>query len=256
MLKQAMEFLMEKARPELVEVGERKYSTNDLYPVLLPQVEGFKVSSLSSIIQYLKDNPDDVGIRKIIAIESPERALLKTQAYGEFEQRDTLIQADAFIPRIRFGEWMGKENFIIQLQSAFTKFEDKTKEGEIVLSEGDKDILLKCIGNLKSEVVKNHGDDGVSQKVEIKQGIATVAEAVVPNPVTLAPYRTFPEIIQVPSNFIFRMREGRDGIEMALFEADGGAWRIEAMKRIRDWFKVQIENELDEEEAKRITILA
>ena len=68
--------------------------------------------------------------------------------------------------------------------------------------------------------------------VTIKTGIASVGEAEVPNPVTLAPYRTFPEIEQVESKFIFRMKEGPLA---AIFEADGGAWKNEAMKRIKEY---------------------
>ena len=109
----------------------------------------------------------------------------------------------------------------------------------------------KVVKNIKGETVRNFGDDGVSQKVEIKQGIATVAEAVVPNPVVLAPYRSFPEIEQIESEFIFRMREG-SGIEMALFEADGGAWRIQAIASVKRW----IEKELKENDIDNVTVLA
>lgn len=116
---------------------------------------------------------------------------------------------------------------------------------------GDKEALLKVIGNLKTEAVKKHSDDGISQKVEIKQGITTVAEAVVPNPVLLAPFRTFPEIDQVPSQFIFRMRENR-GVEMALFEADGGAWEMETIQRI----KIYLESQIKEHGVENVTILA
>ena len=62
-----------------------------------------------------------------------------------------------------------------------------------------------------------------------------------PNPVRLKPFRTFLEINQPESDFIFRMREGR-GVECAIYEADGGAWQIEAMQRI----KVYIQNALND----------
>lgn len=73
-----------------------------------------------------------------------------------------------------------------------------------------------------------------SQKVTVKTGVASVSDAVVPNPVTLAPYRTFPEVEQPESKFIFRMKEGPTA---ALFEADGGAWRNTAILGIKEYLK-------------------
>ena len=70
-----------------------------------------------------------------------------------------------------------------------------------------------------------YGDDGVSQKATIKTGIASKEAAIVPSPVTLTPYRTFTEIAQSPSQFIFRMKQNGGVIQCALFEADGGAWK-------------------------------
>ena len=98
----------------------------------------------------------------------------------------------------------------------------------------DKSILLKYTGLVQDDAVKTIGDNGVSQAVTIKTGVASVGQAEVPNPVTLAPYRTFPEIIQPESKFIFRMKEGPSA---ALFEADGGAWRNQAILGIKEYLK-------------------
>ncbi len=49
------------------------------------------------------------------------------------------------------------------------------------------------------------------------------------------------EVEQPESKFVFRMRKGVDGPEAALFEADGGAWKIEAMKRIKEYLEGQLQ---------------
>lgn len=72
----------------------------------------------------------------------------------------------------------------------------------------------------------------------------------VPNPVELAPYRTFLEVEQPESQFIFRMK---DGPRCAIFEADGGAWRNQAITNIREYLKNELFEEID---SNRITILA
>jgi len=90
---------------------------------------------------------------------------------------------------------------------------------------------------ITEDEVKQLGDDGVSQSITVKGGVARRENVEVPNPVILAPYRTFPEIEQPESRFIFRMRTGP---QAALYEADGGAWRNEAMARIKDWLEEQL----------------
>lgn len=60
--------------------------------------------------------------------------------------------------------------------------------------------------------------------------------------VELAPFRSFPEIEQPVSSFIFRLRGG-DPVHAplcALFEADGRRWEHEAMQRVRAWLAERV----------------
>ncbi len=46
---------------------------------------------------------------------------------------------------------------------------------------------------------------------------------------------------QPESAFVFRMRDdGRDGVQCAIFEADGGAWKNEAMENIRAYLQDEL----------------
>lgn len=105
-------------------------------------------------------------------------------------------------------------------------------------------LLLKFAGTVENGTVAEYGDDGVSQKATIKTGIATKADAKVPNPVRLRPYRTFIEVEQPESAFVFRMRDNGDrgGVECAIFEADGGAWKNAAMKSIKEYLQFELED--------------
>jgi hypothetical protein len=100
---------------------------------------------------------------------------------------------------------------------------------------------LKVVGNIKKEDVRTVGDNGVSQSVTAKVGVATVGQVEVPNPVALMP-RTFVEVEQPESNLIFRMQNGP---RYALFEADGGAWKVQAMKNIKDYLLAALEEEFE-----------
>ena len=72
-------------------------------------------------------------------------------------------------------------------------------------------------------------------------GIASKSDAVVPNPVKLRPYRTFVEVEQPVSEFVFRMKDN-NGITCALFEADGGAWKNTAMRNIKNYLESELED--------------
>ena len=68
-------------------------------------------------------------------------------------------------------------------------------------------------------------DNGVTQTVEARKGIALKAREQVKPRVPLCPFRTFLEVEQPESEFLVRMREGG---EIGLFEADGGMWKLDA----------------------------
>lgn len=55
----------------------------------------------------------------------------------------------------------------------------------------------------------------------------------------LRPYRTFREVEQPASRFVLRLQSGQgDGMpKAALFEADGGAWRLTAIEAIARWLR-------------------
>ena len=102
-------------------------------------------------------------------------------------------------------------------------------------------LILTVAGNVESKTVANYGDDGTSQKATISKGIAGKEDVLVPNPVILRPYRTFLEVEQPESKFIFRIKEGNDGQPFfKLIEADGGIWKYEAVASIKEYLMENI----------------
>ena len=79
----------------------------------------------------------------------------------------------------------------------------------------------------------------------VAAGITRVAEAPVPNPIKLRPYRTFLEVEQPASLFVFRLRENKEaGIQAALFEADGGMWENLARLKIKDFLHERLADKI------------
>lgn len=222
--KEAIEYLVNvgEDRVKIVDVNNQKYSTKNLVKIDNEvELKEMKVSTLSGLVDYMKSEVDSVLKDKnnvLIRVESPTTVRVEMGIDSD-GRRQTLLCAKAIVPLINFDFFYETEAFNILLQSAF-------------ISSEHRDVLLKVVGNIKEEVIKSVGDDGISQAATIKTGVATIQDVKVPNPVTLTPRRTFVEVKQPQSSFVFRMK---DGPRCALFEADGGAWRIEAMNNIKEY---------------------
>ncbi|RXM53924.1 hypothetical protein DP134_14035 [Clostridium tetani] len=223
--REALEYLVNLGEEEnpIIDLKQGTYSKVNLTRVTDPLASTLKVSTLTGLVDYIKTNIDKLG-KLLIQVKSHDDVRLYSPL-NEDRQREMYIKAEAILPNnIYYGQFIDTERFNIMLQSSFA-------------NSGDKEVLLKYTGLVQDEAVKSIGDDGVSQQVTVKTGVASVGQAVVPNPVSLAPYRTFPEIEQPISEFIFRMKEGPSA---ALFEADGGAWRNGAMIKIKDYLEEQL----------------
>jgi hypothetical protein len=66
--------------------------------------------------------------------------------------------------------------------------------------------------------------------VTVKEGVVRLGRESTPNPVLLAPYRTFTEVSAQPvSSFVLRIRPG---VHVLLKAADGDAWEVDAGEKI------------------------
>ncbi|MFB5189042.1 hypothetical protein [Alicyclobacillus fastidiosus] len=235
MIKEALQYLIGLGNTRTEEVGGQILSTQPMHVIDEPTCKAIVVHSLSGLVQYLKSEFDG-SQTLMIHVEDPTTVNVLTN-FTRDRKRNLLVQAKAMIPEFRCDKWYGAEDFNIKPQSVF-------------VTNAHRDDMLKVVGNIKDENVATFGDDGVSQQVTAKTGVATVGSVKVPNPVKLAPYRTFVEVRQPESNFVFRMRSGP---ECALFESDGGAWKVEAMDTVQQY----LQKELDEQiEAGTIVLIA
>lgn len=229
-LRNAMEYIVENAAPHTVEINGETYADKRLTRV--PQelrAEPIRMRTLTSLLDYTLANVDelDVRARYIIHVVSPTRVEL-VSCLDLDRMRETLAIVEAQIPDFNYDTYIDHERFLIALQAKFLPGEDR-------------ELLLKFAGTVESGTVSQYGDDGVTQKATVKSGISSKTDAIVPNPVVLAPYRTFLEVEQPESSFIFRMKDNdRSGVSCALFEADGGAWSNEAMRDVAAYLIKQL----------------
>lgn len=224
----------QEALKYLVNLGEEKdpivmldqgtFTKASLSRVKEAKASVLTVSTLTGLVDYIKSDLDKLPEKLLIQVISPREVALYSPLNADRE-REQYISAKAILPdNVVYDRFIGTEQFNIMLQSAF-------------VDVGTKSALLKYTGLIQDEAVKTTGDDGVSQQVTVKTGVASVGQAIVPNPVELAPYRTFPEVEQPISKFIFRMQEGP---RAALYEADGGAWRNKAILSIKEYLQEEL----------------
>ena len=229
--KEALEYLVDLGmeRDSIIQLEQGTFSRENLKRVNDPVATTLKVSTLTGLVDYIKANVDELKGKLLIQVKSHDEVRLFSKLNTD-RDRELYIQAEAILPNnIRYHSFIDTENFNIMLQSSF-------------VDTGDKAVLLKYTGLVQDEAVKSTGDDGVSQQVTVKTGVASVGQAIVPNPVSLAPYRTFPEVEQPTSKFIFRMQSGP---RAALFEADGGAWRNQAILNIKNYLEKELEKAIN-----------
>ena len=93
--------------------------------------------------------------------------------------------------------------------------------------------LLDLLSRMTNENSVSTNDNGVTQTVEARQGVALNAVVEIKPRVMLRPFRTFLEVEQPESEFLLRV-DPDEGI--GFFEADGGIWKLEAKKNIADYF--------------------
>ena len=247
MLKDALEYLVSMGSKETMEVKGKTYIVggNDILQVEGQTQGALVTTTLQSIADYLSCNLDESlssAGQVIVHITDPDLVSLFGEVNAD-KNRDKLLQVNADLPeQIRYGSFYDMESFNIALQSRFVDVQDRAK-------------LLALVGNVQDGNVRSIGDDGVTQTTTVKTGVASVSDVLVPNPVMLAPYRTFAEVEQPVSSFVFRMRKGNDGPAAALFEADGGAWRIDAIANIREWLEGHLSDALGSD-MQRVTILS
>ncbi|MCD5204534.1 hypothetical protein IV286_05935 [Enterococcus faecium] len=205
---------------------ENKASLKELY--LIPYANSLEVNSLTGLVDYLKSHPDYLFSPLILHVESP--ILVKVLSpLNEDRKRECLVYAKAILDNFPFSRFMDSESFIINIMSLF----DRTDDAEAIRA---------CASSLRIEGGADIKDDGTSQVVAVKQG-ATVQQAKVPSPAILRPYRTFLEVEQPESPFIFRVNDRAD---CALFDADGGLWKYEAMNNIKEYLATALQEEIED----------
>lgn len=224
--------VLELAPAQIIDVNGFTYIDKDKTVTMHkpPVPSALAINTLTGFVDLLEAGFERFGPQQVLVhILDQETIELISSASDMHGRRQVYIKAGALKPErnFKFNQFIPQEEFNIALQSLFVPSPSITE-------------LLAISGNLTASNTAKQEDDGITQRVVVKAGIIKLDE-VTPKPrVTLAPYRTFPEVSQPTSDYIFRVRQSEQGNTCALFDADGGFWKNRAVASIKDWISNQL----------------
>lgn len=191
-----------------------------------PTADKLAVYTLGAVVDYLKANKDTLDLSKLMVhVVSPQIVRLSGPLLERARNRETYVEATAQNLTDTFlGKFMSQEEFIIGLQ---TRFDNAL----------DRQAVLALASTMTAEAVNTSADDGIGQTVTARAGVALKSTVSVPNPVRLTPFRTFREVMQPESLFVLRVNQS---MQLGLFEADGGAWRLKAIEDVATWLRLKV----------------
>ncbi len=244
-LKEAMEHFEELVKradaPQVLEIYGKTYVNRDLRRYdEAPKARPVQARTLTALMDYMEHCSQEFPGRMIIHIVDPTHVRLLSELDAERE-RETLFETAAETSAFRFGEWYDQENFMIALQANFQANDDLA-------------AVLKLAGNIVSKNNQTYSDDGTTQVATMTVGVASKADAIVPNPMTLIPFRTFQEVEQPESAFVFRIGERGGAPAFKLIEAEGGLWKMTAVNAIKDYI-YDILGSLPEEISEKVVVI-
>ncbi|MBC5786771.1 hypothetical protein [Clostridium facile] len=230
MLKEFTEKIIALAKPNEVEKFGCTYTDKRLDLMEEPHMSPISFSSLIGLVQALKTDQIFERTPFMVRVTSPTCVDVFSAANGSDKSRASIYNVNAIIPSMPFGQFMDYESMMINLKSKFVQTNEVLER-------------IQLLGTITEENSSSVSDDGFTQNVVVKQGIALKGNKAI-DPITrLKPYRTFLEVDQPESDFLLRLQEGR---RVALFEADGGAWKLQAKQNIKEYLERELANEIEQ----------
>lgn len=229
-LKDAINRIVELATPFTLETRNgHQFCSADLREVK-PEVElpaRYSVDTLEALVKLIRTEGVAQAPQLYVRVDSARRVVVDSTYTGRdyaIYSRLPLYEAVSDVPSISVNQYMSQEHAVIELQSLYAVTDDR-------------DYLLALLSRIDVNQGVSSVDNGSSQEVSVRTGAVLKEQQTVQPIVHLQPYRTFLEVEQPASDFLLRLdKEGRP----ALYEADGGAWKLEAKRNIAAYLGEQL----------------
>lgn len=225
MLKELAQYItslaLDAKETEVIEIeGETYINGSRLMPDYTKQM---LLNTLDATIDFLHATCKDGEFEYPLIVSATHSDIDVYSSLDKYNKRNYVVSVSPETPRINFNCYMDLEEFIIQLQTCFVDTNNKRN-------------LLELISSFVESEKLEVADNGISQTVTVEKGAAVKSkDAVEVNPfVKLAAYRTYTEVTQPETMYLLRVKQGN---RIALYEADGGRWKLEAQKRVAGYLR-------------------
>jgi len=188
-------------------------------------------NTLNSLGEYLKNNPDDVEPIKCIVVCSLDKVILYSEVRGATNNRHKIMEVQPVqFDKLTTGRLIPQEEMIIELLTRCVRTE--------VIDE----LVMKISSMTYVENVDSN-DNGVS--TDLMMSAKVLCNNGKPDRIIhLQPYRVFPEIEQPESPYLIRVDSVGKAPHAALFIADGGMWKVGAIKNITNYLTTILPEEV------------
>ena len=202
------------------------FVSEDFQPLGVVHEDTVRFTTLTSFCRFIDKNPQHLDLSKAVIVIDRSFVVSLLSAPDKLDGKRTVyaMAKEHDFDEFSFGRQYSVEDFIIALKSKFVK-EDSDWEQVFELA---KKVIVEDSVELN--------DDGMSQRVTVKQGVSAASLTTVNKPTdhALRPYRIFPEVEQPKSIFFMRISGNKStGAYIALFETDGGKWKVDASEIIK-----------------------
>lgn len=235
MLKAAIEKILEISRPELKEVEGRTFLIGQgCAKEVRPEIDfpsEINLHSLDSLVKMVKTEalnryPAPLYITvpshlKVICFSQPDEDRRNIRQFF-YEAQATDVPGWESTVQLKFEEAM------IAIRTRFQESKDSL-------------YALKLLSDISGGAKITYSDNGIATSVVTKTGISMQTNEAIRPIISLRPYRTFQEVEQPQSQFLIRVEER--GIKF--IEADGGMWKLEARKIIKQYLDEAFASEIE-----------
>ena len=222
MLRDMINRIVELAAPTTLEVEGSVFASKEMVHVMdkKPMPRCIDLNGLDSVCKMVRNEAEHVGLQIFIQVKD-YRSVSVFTTLDEDEDRLYLYKCAADTPAVTTDRFIAYEKAVIELRSLY------------IPNEGTK-YRLQLLSSISNESKVVSTDNGVTQQVEARSGIALNSMVKIEPRVTLQPFRTFIEVEQPASEFLLRINERG---EIGFFPADGGVWKLEATRNVAAYFE-------------------
>lgn len=220
----AIEKIVELGAPNYHEENGYKYTDKKLNVIESPRVSELTFHTLDGLIYALKAEYKNFNGPLLIDVNDEESVTVYSAIQSTDRKREIPYSVSAELIEIPFNCKLDYETMMIALKSKFIQTSQLLE-------------LVQLLGTITEENNAMLSDDGFTQTVVVRKGIALKDNKAVNPIVSLKPFRTFCEVDQPESEFLIRLSEGG---YVALYEADGGAWKLQARRNVADYLKAAL----------------